>query len=151
MAQSLARNLIHLNFSTKNRAPLLQATIRPELNGYIAGIFTNWKSPAIIIGSVADHVHALFGLSKNYALVKVVEEVKRGSSKWIKTKGREFAPFARQNGNGAFSVSSSMVNPVCLALSGRGLAWGPVNPGRCPGLSCLALSGRPFAWGPDQP
>jgi hypothetical protein len=47
---------------------------------------------------VADHVHALFGLSKNHALVKVVEVVKRGSSKGIKIKGKEFAPFAWQNG-----------------------------------------------------
>ena len=36
MAQSLARNLIHLIFSTKNRASLLPATIRPELNDYTA-------------------------------------------------------------------------------------------------------------------
>jgi putative transposase len=119
MAQSLARNLIHLIFSTKNRAPFLQATIRPELNGYMAGIFTNWKSPAIIIGSAADHVHALFGLSKNHSLVKVVEEVKRGSSKWIKTKGKEFAPFAWQNGYGAFSVSSSMVNTVSRYIASQ--------------------------------
>jgi REP element-mobilizing transposase RayT len=119
MAQSLARNLIHLIFSTKNRAPLLPAAIRPDLHGYMAGIFTNWKSPAIIIGSVADHVHALFGLSKNHALVKVVEEVKRGSSKWIKTKGKEFAHFAWQNGYGAFSVSSSMVNTVSRYIANQ--------------------------------
>jgi REP element-mobilizing transposase RayT len=119
MAQSLARNVIHLIFSTKNRAPLLQTTIRSELNGYMAGIFTNWESPAIIIGSVADHMHALFGLSKNHALVKVVEQVKRGSSKWIKTKGKEFARFAWQNGYGAFSVSSSMVNTVSRYIASQ--------------------------------
>ncbi len=119
MAQSLARNLIHFIFSTKNRAPLLQAAIRPELNAYMAGIFTNWESPAIIIGSVADHVHALFGLSKNHPLVKIVEEVKRGSSKWIKTKGKEFAHFAWQNGYGAFSVSSSMVNTVSRYIANQ--------------------------------
>src|SRR5260370_14109876 len=119
MAQSLARNLIHLIFSTKNRAPLLQAKIRPELHGYMAGIFINWESPAIIIGSVADHVHALFGLSKNHALVKVVEEVKRGSSKWIKTKGKGFAHFAWQNGYGAFSVSSSMVNTLSRYIASQ--------------------------------
>jgi REP element-mobilizing transposase RayT len=119
MAQSLARNLIHLIFSTKNRAPLLQAAIRPELNGYVAGIFTNWDSPAIIIGSVADHVHALFGLSKNHVLVKVIEEVKRGSSKWIKTKGKEFPHFALQNGYGAFSVSSSMANSVSRYIANQ--------------------------------
>jgi REP element-mobilizing transposase RayT len=108
MAQSLARNLIHLIISTKDRWPFLHAGIRSELHSYLAGIFKNWQSPAIIIGSVADHVHVLFGLSKNHALSKVVEEVKRDSSKWMKTQGSEFAKFYWQNGYGAFSVSPSL-------------------------------------------
>ena len=112
MSQSLVRNLVHLIFTTKNRTPFLHAAIRPELHGYLAGIFHNWDSPALIIGSVEDHVHALFGLSKNHALSKIVEEVKRGSSKWIKTKGPDFRTFAWQNGYGAFSVSSSLATTV---------------------------------------
>jgi REP element-mobilizing transposase RayT len=112
MAQSLARNLIHLIFSTKNRVPFLRADIRPDLHGYLAGVFENWDSPAIIVGSVEDHVHALFALSKNQPLSKIVEEVKRGSSKWVKTKRPDLAEFAWQNGYGAFSVSSSLVENV---------------------------------------
>ena len=42
----------------------------------------------------------------------MVEEVKKGSSKWIKTKGPEFASFYWQNGYGAFSVSQSGVEAV---------------------------------------
>jgi len=112
MAQSLARNLIHLIFSTKNRVPFLRTAIRADLHGYLAGIFKNCDSPAIIVGSVDDHVHALFVLSKNHPLSKVVEEVKRGSSKWLKTKGTDFADFAWQNGYGAFSVSPSLLESV---------------------------------------
>jgi REP element-mobilizing transposase RayT len=119
MPQSLVRNLVHLIFSTKNRAPLLHAAIRPELHGYMAGIFNNWESPALIIGSVEDHLHALFGLSKNHALSKIVEEVKRGSSKWIKTKGPDFRAFAWQNGYGAFSVSPSLVDTVQHYIANR--------------------------------
>jgi hypothetical protein len=37
-------------------------------------------------------------LSKNHALAKVVEEIKRGSSKWVKTQGKEFLDFAWQGG-----------------------------------------------------
>jgi REP element-mobilizing transposase RayT len=37
---------------------------------------------------MSDHVHALFRLSKNLALAKIVEEVKTSSSKWVKTQGR---------------------------------------------------------------
>jgi REP element-mobilizing transposase RayT len=99
-------------FSTKNRTPCLDAAIRPEVYSYLAGILQNWERPAIIIGGVADHVHVLFGLSKNVALCKAVEEVKRGSSKWIKTKGIAFSDFYWQNGYGAFSVSPSNVEAV---------------------------------------
>jgi REP element-mobilizing transposase RayT len=112
MPQSLVRNLIHLIYSTKDRAPFLHPAVRPDLHAYIAGIFQNWDSPALVIGSVEDHVHALFGLSKNQPLSKVVEEVKRGSSKWIKTRGPEYADFYWQNGYGAFSVSPSLVEAV---------------------------------------
>ncbi len=51
-------------------------------------------------------------LSKNYALCKVLEEVKKGSSKWIKTQGEAFAKFSWQNGYGAFSLSQSQVESV---------------------------------------
>ena len=112
MSQSLARNTLHLIFSTKNRQPLLTAEIRPPLHSYIGGILREWESPAILMNSVADHIHILFCLSKNHALKRVVEEVKKGSSKWIKSKGPEFALFFWQAGYGAFSVSQSNVVAV---------------------------------------
>jgi putative transposase len=105
MPQSLARNLIHLIYSTKNRQPLLADELRPNLFAYKAGILKEWDSPAITIGGVADHVHMLFILSKNHALAKIVEEVKKGSSKWMKTQGVK--DFYWQAGYGAFSVSES--------------------------------------------
>jgi putative transposase len=112
MSQSLVQNLVHLIFSTKHRTPFLGPAIHPEVNSYLAGILREWDSPAILAGSVADHVHILFSLSKNHALSKVVEEVKKGSSRWIKTKGKDFANFYWQNGYGAFSVSQSNVSAV---------------------------------------
>jgi len=61
---------------------------------------------------MSDHVHALFRLSKNFALAKIVEEVKTGSSKWVKTQGRGLANFHWQSGYGAFSVSAADVEEV---------------------------------------
>jgi REP element-mobilizing transposase RayT len=112
MGQSLAKNLIHLIFSTKHRAPLLAADLRPDLHAYLGGILREWHSPALRVGGVEDHVHILFQLSKNHALARVVEEVKKGSSKWIKTKAAELRGFHWQNGYGAFSVSPSNVPAV---------------------------------------
>ena len=107
MSQSLAKNLLHLVFSTKNRALWIPPTVRERLYAYQAGIFKEWDSPALAIGGVDDHVHALFVLSKNHPLKKIVEEVKKGSSKWMKREGTGNADFYWQNGYAAFSVSQS--------------------------------------------
>jgi putative transposase len=112
MSQSLAKNLIHLIYSTKNRTPCLSADLRPALYAYMAGILQHWESPALVIGGIADHVHILFCLSKNHPLKKIVEEVKKGASKWLKTKDPNLRDFHWQNGYGAFSVSASNVGQV---------------------------------------
>ncbi len=112
MPQSLSRILVHIIFSTKNRKPLLQGQIRSELYSYLASVLQECESPALKIGGTADHVHILCSLSKNYALAKVVEEFKKSSSKWLKTKGEAFQSFYWQNGYGGFSVSQSDTDVV---------------------------------------
>jgi REP element-mobilizing transposase RayT len=113
MSQSLVKNLVHLIFSTKNRQPCIPKEHRPQLFAYQAGIFKKWDSRALLIGGTEDHVHVLFSLSKNHALKKVVEEVKKGSSKWMKVDGPRIAGFYWQAGYGAFSsVSQSSVESV---------------------------------------
>ncbi len=107
MSQSLVKNLIHLVYSTKHRQPWLTANLRDALFAYQVGIFKQWDSPALAIGGVEDHVHALFLLSKNHALKKIVEEVKKGSSKWMKSEGCLDPNFCWQAGYAAFSVSQS--------------------------------------------
>jgi hypothetical protein len=49
---------------------------------------------------------------KKIALVKLIEEVKSHSSKWIKTKDSKFKNFYWQDGYGAFSVNPSEVSIV---------------------------------------
>jgi REP element-mobilizing transposase RayT len=112
MSQSLAKILIHLIYSTKNRQRLIHDDIRDELHRYTAGILKELESPAILINSVEDHIHILYTHSKNFSLSKIVEEVKRSSSKWIKTKGPGYSGFHWQTGYGVFSVSQSGVNEV---------------------------------------
>jgi REP element-mobilizing transposase RayT len=112
MPQSLTKLYVHLLYSTKNRERVLPDSLRDELHRYTAGILREWDSPAIAVGSVADHVHILLVLSKNHSLRQIVEQVKKGSSKWIKTKGVALAGFHWQNGYAAFSVSQSSVADV---------------------------------------
>jgi REP element-mobilizing transposase RayT len=112
MSQSLVKNLIHLVYSTKQRQPWIPKAHREGLFAYQAGIYQQWRSPALVIGGVDDHVHALFALSRNYALKKIVEEVKKGSSKWMKSEGPRSPDFHWQAGYAAFSVSQSSVEEV---------------------------------------
>jgi len=110
MGQSLSQLYVHLTFGTKFREPYITKEIEKELQAYIIGILRNMESPSLKINSMPDHIHILFRLSKNYALAKVVEEVKKSSSKWMKQKGIE--EFSWQIGYGAFSVSSRGVKAV---------------------------------------
>jgi putative transposase len=119
MSQSLVKNLIHLVYSTKNRRAWIPTEHRNGLFAYQAGIFKQWECPAIAIGGVEDHMHALFLLSKNLALKKIVEEVKKGSSKWMKAEGPKNAAFYWQLGYAAFSVSQSNEGAVKLYIAGQ--------------------------------
>jgi len=112
MPQSLSSILIHLIFSTKNRELFLTPEIETELYPYMASILKAVKSPALIINGTSDHVHTLLSLSRVVTIADLVEEVKTESSKWIKTKGREFNNFHWQNGYGAFSIGQSQVPAV---------------------------------------
>ena len=112
MPQSLVTNLLHLVYSTKHRRRWITSEVKDSLYAYQAGIFKQWDSLALVIGGMEDHVHTLFSLSKNHALKKIIEEVKKGSSKWIKTQDPKLADFYWQNGYSAFSVSQSNVADV---------------------------------------
>jgi len=107
MPQSLSKILIHLVFSTKNRANLIRPEDRFPLCGYLSSILNNLGSPALQIGGCADHVHVMFVLFRTVTVSNVVEEVKKGTSKWMKAK-RGVGEFQWQSGYGAFSVSQSM-------------------------------------------
>jgi len=109
MAQSLSSILIHLVFSTKNREPFITPAIEPELHPYMAKIFRELKSPSLTIDGTSDHVHILFSLARVITVADLVEEVKTSTSKWIKTKGREFRSFHWQKGYGGFSIGQSNV------------------------------------------
>ncbi len=110
--QSLSRILVHVVFSTKNREPFLAVGCQCELHAYLAATLGKIGCPSLRVGGVEDHVHLLLGLSRTHAIADVVEALKTSSSKWIKTKGSEFAGFHWQSGYGAFSVSQSHADRV---------------------------------------
>ncbi|WP_303922177.1 transposase [Draconibacterium sediminis] len=110
MAQSLSKLFTHIIFHTKNNDVKIKREDSPELYAYMGAIIKDNDSIPIIINGVEDHVHILCVMSKNIALAKLVEEIKRHSSRWIKSKGDHYKYFAWQGGYGGFSVSPSIHN-----------------------------------------
>jgi REP element-mobilizing transposase RayT len=113
MPQSLARVVLHIVFTTKDRAPFLNdPELRERLCAYMAGILQNIGCEPILINAVEDHIHLLCNLSRTLAIAGLVEEVKKSSSKWIKEGNPACRDFFWQAGYGAFSVSQSNVEQV---------------------------------------
>lgn len=112
MSQSLASILIHLVFSTKNREPFIREHIEVELHKYTSTVLANFGSPVLSINGTADHIHLLVALGRTSSIAEVVEEAKIKSSKWIKTKGKEFNGFHWQAGYGAFSIGRSQIGAL---------------------------------------
>ena len=109
MPQSLVKILVHVVFSTKDRAQSIAPEIEPRLSAYIRGIVKNSGTRMIIAGGLADHIHLLISLGKNDISV-LIGEIKRSSSVWMKEHG--VSRFYWQRGFGAFSVSQSNVPSV---------------------------------------
>ncbi len=109
MSQSLSKLYIHLVFHTKSTSVNLLKTDFEDLFAYIGAIIKDNASIPIIINGVENHVHLLFIMSKNIALSKITEEIKRHSSRWLKGRGKHYQRFAWQGGYGGFSVSQSVV------------------------------------------
>ena len=107
MSQSLACLLAHVVFSTKHRQRIIADDIRDELHGYIGGILRNLRGTLLHSGSVSDHIHLLVAHPRTSSPAELVEEIKTGSSAWIKTMGRRYANFHWQGGYGIFSISPS--------------------------------------------
>ncbi len=112
MGQSLVQNYIHIVFSTKHRKALIYPPFEQELHAYIGGICNELDCPVLIVGGYTNHIHILCMLSKKLALMTLVQKIKANSSKWIKTKDKQFANFFWQNGYGAFSVNPAQIDIV---------------------------------------
>ena len=105
MPQSLSQVFLHIIFSTKHRQPLIDDDIAPELYDYLGGTCRHMDCLPLKVGGYYDHVHLLCALSRKVAMMDLLEEVKKRSSKWIKTKREEYKGFYWQDGYAAFSVS----------------------------------------------
>ena len=96
-------------FHIKTTSPHICEEDLLRIHAYIGQLVNATGCSVIQTGGTGDHVHVLFLLSKSESISHVVEEVKRNSSRWMKSQGACYQRFAWQSGYAAFSVSQSVV------------------------------------------
>ena len=112
MPHALSNVYVHITFSTKERYPFIDDSVSERLWEYLGGICKGMECYPVRIGGCADHVHILCLLSKKVLQIKLLEEVKKQSSKWIKTIDEQYSNFYWQGGYGIFSVNPSEIDTV---------------------------------------
>ena len=112
MPQTLTSLLYHVIFSTKNREPSIDASIRDRLFAYIGGIVNEIDGKPVIVNGVADHVHVLAYLPPTLAVSDALRTIKTNSSRWVHETNKDLAAFAWQAGYAAFAVSRSVMEDV---------------------------------------
>ena len=110
MAQSLCKLYLHIVFHIKSSSPLIADEHIERMHEYIGQLVNTTGCQVIRVGGINDHVHIVCLLSKSESVAHLVEEVKRNSSRWIKTIAPNYKHFAWQGGYAAFSVSQSVVD-----------------------------------------
>jgi putative transposase len=113
MAQSLSKIILHLVFRTRERAGLILPEFSADHFAYMAGMCSSVKSHAYKISGTENHVHVACSLPRTITVGELPEEIKTGSSKWMKTKSPRCSSFAWQAGYGAFSCGQSEL-PVLI-------------------------------------
>jgi REP element-mobilizing transposase RayT len=109
MPQSLSNVLLHIVFSTKNRAKLILPEFENELHAYLSDICRANKSNVYKVGGTENHVHIACSLPRTITISSLLEEIKSSSSKWMKSKSPNCSSFAWQSGYGAFSLGQSQL------------------------------------------
>ena len=112
MPQSLCKIYLHIIFHTKTTCPLVKEEHLPRFHQYIGQLIKTSGCYVICVGGTENHVHALVMLNNTENVAHLIEEMKRNSSRWIKTISPAYEKFAWQGGYAALSVSQSHVDAV---------------------------------------
>jgi REP element-mobilizing transposase RayT len=112
MSHSLTKIWIHLIFSTKDRAPLINSSIETRVYQYLAEQLRQLGCTPKRINGMPDHVHILFRLTPLKAIADVVKQTKGATAHYINAQNLLTEKFSWQTGYGAFAVSESNVDKV---------------------------------------
>ncbi|MFN7374244.1 MAG: IS200/IS605 family transposase [bacterium] len=119
MPGTYSQLLLHVVFSTKDRAPWIMAELAERLYPYIGGIVRAEKGVLYDIGGVDDHVHMYLRWRPDGAVSDLMRTVKARSSKWVHETYPNLAEFAWQEGYSVFTVSKSQEEAVKKYIAGQ--------------------------------
>ena len=112
MPQSLSKVYVHIVFSTKHRKDFIDDAIAERLFEYLGGSCKGQGCNPVQVGGHRNHVHILCTLSRTITQAKLLEEIKTGSSKWMKKQGEAYKDFYWQDGYGFFSLNQTETDVV---------------------------------------
>lgn len=95
-------------FGSMYRSKFLPRENEDLLFSYFGGILRKLDCYPLIQGWHLDHIHLVFAISRRYAISKIVQEVKKGSNKFIHERADLFPGFKGwQDGYGGFSYDKN--------------------------------------------
>lgn len=107
MSHTYTLNLLHVVFSTKNRAPFIHNLELLIKN--LRGIARNKNIDVLAAGGTRNHVHLLLRIPPTRPVSESIRDLKANSSRYM---SESFGHFAWQDGYAAISVSPSQVSAV---------------------------------------
>ena len=119
MSQSLCKIYLHVIFHIKTASPKISDEYLERVHSYIGQLVNSTGCQVVRVGGIGDHVHVVCLLSRNVTVSHLVEEIKRNSSRWIKTLSPQYEHFAWQGGYAAFSVSQSVVDKTVAYVNNQ--------------------------------
>jgi Transposase IS200 like len=137
MPQSLARVLLHLIFSTKNRESCFaDPANRRDLHAYLAATANHIGCPAICVGGVADHVHVVCSLGRTLSVATLVRQAKGQLQPG--GVGKTVAVFLAKRLRGVLGGRIDTRGGCPVRLQSRGASQNGYVPRRIPGVSKTA-------------
>ena len=111
MPNTFGSSHYHLVFATKERRPFIAPAWRGRLHRWLGGAIAHSGAVPLEVGGAGDHVHLVVGLRPAQALAQVMQDWKRGSSRWIHDD-IGLRTFSWQEGYAYFSLSQSALPAV---------------------------------------
>jgi REP element-mobilizing transposase RayT len=90
-----------------------------DLHAYLAGTCRTKGSNAYRVGGTDNHIHIACSLPRTLTVSKLLEEIKKASSFWIKKQDPRYRSFSWQSGYGVFSIGQSQLAELVRYIDGQ--------------------------------